>query len=61
MAKFIPNAIMLYRPGETLIDGKWVDFKVFDRDSPDFAKDSKGWTAIEAVAIAKNVSPGGDK
>jgi hypothetical protein len=44
VAKFIPNAIMLYREdGMVTIDGKKVEGRIFDRDSPTFEEDSAGW------------------
>ena len=52
MAKFIKNAIMLYRPGEIEIEGKMVEYKMFDQDSPSFDEDSAGWGPLEEVGAA---------
>lgn len=58
MAKFIKNAITLYREGgNTLIDGKRVDSKLFDMDSPTFKEDSKGWLTHEKMWSTAPVEP----
>jgi hypothetical protein len=63
MADFIPNAIMLYRSKENgvEIEGKSVEYRVFDKDSPSFDADSVGWVAYidmigDAVKIPEEMS-----
>jgi hypothetical protein len=58
MAKFIPNAIGLYREGgDTLLDGKMIDCKVFDMDSPTFKEDSTGWVTHEQMWSTAPLEP----
>lgn len=50
MAKFMPNAITLYKEGGPIvIDGKAAQARIFDRDSPTFDEDSRGWKTHEEM------------
>lgn len=49
MAKFIPNAIMLYKSES--------EYKMFDKDSPTFEEDSKGWVEFDKIGQTVQEAP----